>query len=286
MGQNSKIQWCDHTFNPWIGCTKVSPGCAHCYAEANRAAKSFGVQWGKDKLRYRTSAANWEKPLQWNRQGQGRVFCASLADVFDEEVPDDWRHELFDLIYECKNLTWLILTKRPAKALNFILGTSGAGAWFSELFPHVWMGVSVEDQKRADERIPLLTQIPAAIRFLCVEPMLGPIYFHDAFYAPDHFDQPLWPQYPKVHWTIFGGESGPGARDCDVDWIRCGLLQCRIAGVAPFVKQVGQRAFIGSGPARVALDTQDPKGGDPAEWPEELRVRKFPNADRTLQSAE
>lgn len=267
MGANSKIEWCDHTFNPWIGCTKVSPGCAHCYAERDFAIRKKFVTWGKGQPRVRTSAANWKKPLQWNRQGRARIFCASLADVFDEEVPDDWRHYLFELIYECQNLTWLILTKRPLAAMEFIYGRKGAGgAAFAKYFPHVWIGVSAEDQARANERIPLLVGLPSTIRFLSVEPMLGPIDFGAA--------HSLWAY--KIRWIIFGGESGPGARDCELDWIVDGLDQCRSAGVGRFVKQLGSRAFLGSGPSRVPLETDDSKGGDPKEWPEGLEVREFP----------
>lgn len=253
MAQNSKIEWCDHTFNPWEGCTKVSPGCANCYAEARNARFGGGTapNWGPGKPRRRTSAANWLQPVKWDRDARlraealtrvpplarkfenwhrPRVFCASLADVFDPEVPDAWRDELFDLIYRCKNLDWLILTKQPALAADYLLGSSLAGAANLEeggIFEHLWLGTTAEDQQRADERIPELLRIPAYVRFVSCEPLLGPVTLPRLYGA-------------GVDWVICGGESGPHARPMHPDWARDLRDQCYEEGIPFFFKQWGE----------------------------------------------
>lgn len=293
MAENSKIEWTDHTFNPWEGCTKVSPGCAHCYAEA-RNNRFGGGNWGKGKPRRRTSAANWKQPLKWDREShinrglvdfpdrphRRRVFCASLADWLDDEVPPIWRFNLFELIWRTQNLDWLLLTKRPenwrkamkdarnAATVDFNDVTDRIDAWLSgESIPfrNIQVGTSVEDQPRADQRISELLKIPALVRFLSVEPMLGPIQFANSFWSV--------PGTERVHWAIFGGESGPGARPCHADWIREGVRQCRNAGIKPFVKQLGAHACLGVDDSQII---RDKKGGDMSEWPEDLRVREFP----------
>jgi protein gp37 len=253
--KNSKIEWCDHTFNPWEGCTKVSPGCAHCYAETRNQRFAGGVNWGPGAPRRRTSAANWRQPLAWNLWAENaqiahwppsvpyvrpRVFCASLGDVFDSEVPDEWwRNDLFDLIFQCKNLDWLILTKRPALARDYLCGTSGVGAANLEeggCFEHVWLGTTVEDQQRADERIPALLSIPARVRFLSCEPLLGPVDLRiSAFNGADSFSS-----IEGIHWVICGGESGPKARPMHPDWARSLRDQCAAAGVPFLFKQWGE----------------------------------------------
>jgi protein gp37 len=239
MSANSKIQWTDHTFNPWIGCTKVAPECKHCYAEA-MALRYRWSQWGKGKPRRRTAESTWRQPREWNaRAANGtrpKVFCASLADVFDEEVDSTWRHDLFRLILETPNLDWLILTKRPSAARTFYELCN-----WPEL-PNVWLGVSA-----GVDPAPLL-EIPATIHFLSCEPMLHPCKSVEGF-----------------DWVIFGGESGKHARTCDPNWIREGVAMCRESGAAPFVKQLGTRACL-----------TDYHGGDWSEWPEDLRVREFP----------
>jgi len=187
MGENSKIEWCDHTFNPWVGCSKVSTGCKNCYAE-NMMDKRFGrVQWGVSGTRSRTSAANWEKPLSWNRKAKEegtrpRVFCGSLCDIF-EDRPElvEWRRDLLSLIVDTPNLDWLLLTKRPEnvnRMINEVCGLVERSQWFGEwlnINKHIWIGTSVENQETADKRIPELLKIPAAVRFLSAEPMLGPV---------------------------------------------------------------------------------------------------------------
>lgn len=323
--KNSHIQWTDHTFNPWEGCTKVSPGCAHCYAEA-RNKRFGGDNWGKGKPRRRTSAGNWQQPLKWNRDAgteahsyhhnpqqarfngeaphRPRVFCASLADWLDEEVPIEWLADFLKLIRDTPNLDWLALSKRPEnfecrtlEAIGYDLRTERHGYAFNKwlslwsggtVIPsNVWIGTSIEDQKRADERIPELLKIPAKVRFLSCEPLLGPIYFPHAApcgYYCDH-DEHGGGHRPGhgligIHWVIFGGESGAKARPCDVGWIRDGVQQCRAAGVSPFVKQLGTRPYevtIEMGDAiSQTLRLHDSKGGDWNEWPEDLRVREWP----------
>lgn len=261
--EHTKIQWADHTFNPWIGCTKVSEGCKNCYAEA--LDKRFGKRrWGSSAPRERTSEANWRKPLLWNKKAQEagerhRVFCASLADVFDAEVPQKWRNDLWSLIVATPSLDWLLLTKRPQNAR---WDGMMPRRWLESGTPaNVWVGTSVEDQQTAEKRIPLLLDAPAPVRFLSLEPLLGPVdltRLADDVGARDGLEA-------GIHWVIVGGESGPGARPCEVEWIRSIVDQCRLNDVPVFVKQLGSRAGL-----------TDPKGGDPAEWPMDLRVREFP----------
>lgn len=225
--KESKIEWTDHTFNPWIGCTKVSPGCANCYAETLMDTRYGRVKWGKGNERSRTSAGNWNEPKRWNRDAEKsgvrqRVFCASLADVFDAEVKNEWRDDLWKLIEATTWLDWLLLTKRPDVMLA---ETRRLG-----LPKNVWLGVSVENQKCADERIPTLIETDAAIKFLSVEPMLGEI------------DLSYWltePILPNLQWVIVGGESGPGSRPMQESWVQNIRVECEAANVAFLFKQWG-----------------------------------------------
>lgn len=319
MAENSKIEWTTHTFNPWRGCTKVSAGCANCYAEtlSHRNPKALGV-WGDNGTRVVASDAMWREPVKWNRLAgeageRHRVFCASLADVF-EDRPElvAWRQGLFELIDTTPNLDWLLLTKRPENILQ-MWPKSGTGKHVgvtSEGFitrANVWIGTSVEDQAAADKRISELLKIPAAVRFLSMEPLLGPV---DISYPALLFprgpqmccsgrecacqglpcDPPPW-LYPKgegIDWVIVGGESGHGARPCEVDWIRGIVRQCKAASVPCFVKQLGSKfsddrmgiagrdlhgEFVDP---LVSRRLRDKKGGDIAEFPDDLRVREFP----------
>ena len=201
MGSNSKIEWCDHTFNPWMGCTKVSDGCKHCYAEQLMDKRWGKVQWGPQGKRVKTSDANWAEPLRWNKQAgelgiRYRVFCASLADVFEHKDAqpemDVWRAELFALMLETPNLDWMLLTKRPENVRTML---RAAGEWWFQKAPttydvkllrwvhhgerfapaNVWIGTSVENQEQADSRILALLNIPAKVRFLSMEPLLGSV---------------------------------------------------------------------------------------------------------------
>lgn len=235
MAENSNIEWTDNTFNPWIGCTHVSEGCRFCYAEEMMDKRYGRVEWGKGKPRQRTSEANWKKPVQWNKAAEKagirtKVFCASLADVFDEEVPHEWRLDLWRLIERTPNLDWLLLTKRPQNIKSFQQWMAGADDISIANFPrNVWLGTTVENQKAADERIPILLQVPAVVRFLSVEPMIGPVRLPDEFLS-----------LGKQAWCIVGGESGPGARPMHPDWARDLRDQCNAACVPFLFKQWGE----------------------------------------------
>jgi protein gp37 len=244
MAENSKIEWTDHTFNPWTGCMKVSPGCDHCYAEgwSKRAGAKVG-KWGAGAARVRTSAANWNLPYKWNAKAQAerrryRVFCASLADVFDNEVPAEWRADLFWLIQHTPQLDWLLLTKRIGNAAEMMRDAMATiDPMAEEPIPlhNVWLGATVVNQEEADRDIPKLDATPAAVRFLSVEPMLGPIEG-----APGW----LWGTGSRngIDWVICGGESGPGARPMQPEWARSLRDQCKAAGVPFLFKQWGEYA--------------------------------------------
>lgn len=221
MGEKSKIEWTDHTFNPWVGCTKISAGCTHCYAEREMTRKPrWANTWGVNGTRVITSEAYWNKPLVWNRQSEARVFCGSLCDIFDDHpsIESKWRVTLWDLIWETPNLTWLLLTKRPENIYRYCTE-------YPLKFPdNVWLGVSVEDQEQADKRIPVLMQLPAAVRFVSCEPLLGGIDFCGA----------------NVDWVIVGGESGHQARKMHPSWVDRIFNQCKQNYVAFFFKQWGE----------------------------------------------
>ena len=254
MAENSKIEWTDHTFNPWMGCTKVSDGCKHCYAETLMDKRYGKVKWGPQGTRVRTSEANWRKPLAWNRQAERegrrfRVFCASLADVFEahpQQDLDEWRHDLFMLIQQTPNLDWLLLTKRPENVMPYL-----QHGWGTDLPDNVWVGTSVENQQQADERIPHLLLVPAAVRFLSMEPLLGPVdlYYVDAGeviidVVNGQYGIPDFPlkKCESIDWVIVGGESGHNARPMHPDWARSLRDQCQQAGVPFFFKQWGEWA--------------------------------------------
>lgn len=281
MGKNTKIEWCDHTWNPWRGCSKVSAGCANCYAEtlSHRNPAVLGV-WGDDGTRVVASESMWRQPLRWNAQAahqvamaqkygweippRPRVFCASLADVFEDRPElEEPRERLFNLIYETKNLDWLLLTKRPDFANRWIGGLSGAGlAEFPSLYPNVWFGTSVENQQTADERIPHLLRCPAAVHFLSIEPLLGPVDL--LRHLNRRIQGELRTELQSISWVIVGGESGPRARPMDPAWARSLRDQCQAAGVPFFFKQ-------GS-----AANWTNFKDFD--SFPEDLRIREMPEA--------
>ncbi|MDW3683354.1 phage Gp37/Gp68 family protein [Cupriavidus sp. CV2] len=185
MSETTKIEWTDATFNPWIGCTKVSPACDHCYAEVSTPARALGVSWGTKEDRHRTSAANWKQALRWNARHEEffaahgrrrRVFCASLADVFDNAVDPGWRADLFRLIEQTPNLDWLLLTKPIGNARAMSQVAMGAiGCIHKPLPENVWLGTTICNQEEADRDIPKLLAVPARVRFLSMEPLLGPV---------------------------------------------------------------------------------------------------------------
>lgn len=343
MGAASKIEWTHHTFNPWRGCTKATwtdsagkvrlhPGRMNCYAEKDRSVRMHGIRWGKGQPRVPKAESGWAEPLAWARAAaraneRHRVFCASLADVLDPEVPDAMRERLWDTIrrtvcvpgfgppgYVPPNkirdfdlqhmggLDWLLLTKRPENWRKVP----------EHIRPLVWLGTSVSDQQTADEWVPrLLAAQGFRYRFLSVEPLVGSVSLdlgrcesHNRDFVgnghPDlgeyctecaadgwsgelshgHWIDPFPEQ--GINWVIVGGESGPKARPCDVEWVRDIIRQCRDAGVACFVKQMGSvwakehgaMTWVDKNGGRVQVP--DKKGGDWKNWPEDLRVREFP----------
>jgi protein gp37 len=326
MGEVTRIGWTDHTFNPWRGCARVSPGCYKCYAEAlsRRNPATLGV-WGVRGTRVVAAESMWREPLKWDRQAKAagvrrRVFCASLADVFEDwqgpmidaegrvlhynSAATWWtsganphgpitmgfvRERLFGLIERTPNLDWLLLTKRPGlwrscwpldPVPGHVRQNEGDGKDWRKI-PNLWLGVSAEDQARADERIPILLGIPAAVRWVSAEPLLGPIALDCLIYdrCPHCLDAVQCPETgaydcrqcdstglgdePAIDWVVAGGESGPNRRPMDVAWIASIVDQCKAAGVACYVKQAS--AF---------------KDGSQGDIPDELwRIKEFPQPD-------
>lgn len=247
MAENSKIEWTDHTFNAWVGCTKVSPACDHCYAEGWAKRTGQGGLWQGE--RRRTSAVNWRKPLKWDAEAaaagkRAKVFCCSLADVFDNQADPVWRLELWLLIAKTPNLDWLLLTKRPQNIRKMLPLDWHDG------YPNVWLGTTVENQAEADRRIPHLLGVSARIRFLSCEPLLGPIDlirvnngFLDSLRGMAGRD-PSVGRCNRINWVIVGGESGHGARDMQEEWALDLLRQCEETGTAYFFKQMARKAPI------------------------------------------
>ena len=275
MSENTKIEWCDHTFNPWIGCTQVGPGCDNCYAKAwdrRFAVSGHAMHWGAGQARSRTKT--WGDPVKWNKTNfyecsvcgwrgsdkddefsrpkkgcihilspaRQRVFCASLADVFDNAVPNAWRMDLFNLIASTPNLDWLILTKRIGNVMTMC---SGDSLMFDLICERVWLGATVVNQEEADRDIPKLLSVPAAKRFLSIEPLLGPVIL--PFDRLREWNRmALLHQQPhaagRIDWVIVGGESGHNARPMHPDWARSLKDQCESAGVPFLFKQWGKKA--------------------------------------------
>lgn len=231
MGQDSKIEWTHHTFNPWWGCVKVSPGCAHCYAETF-AKRTGNAVWGAESPRRFFSDKHWDEPLWWNTaakaEGQRkRVFCASMADVFENRPDlDAPRVRLLNLIEATPWLDWLLLTKRPENIIpvmdRAMKGSFEPRSTFVHHMPNVWLGVTGEDQEHYTRRMASLLGISAAVRFVSAEPLLGSIIM--GVMRPD--------------WIIVGGESGGKARPMDAEWVRSLRDQCD-ERTAFFFKQWG-----------------------------------------------
>jgi protein gp37 len=285
MGETTKIEWCDATFNPWVGCQKVSAGCKSCYASVGTTARvsaSRGLPlWGgEESTRQITSLANWRKPIRWNKEAAAAgasklVFCASLADVFEDRddllVP---RARLYALISETPWLTWLLVTKRPQNADRMLRAAAGLPLALTPTLGNpwlrnIWLGTTCEDQANADERLPHLIAVPAAVRFVSYEPAIGPVVFRDYLAPGDH----AFKAGRAIDWVIVGGESGHGARPFSLNWALSTIEQCRWGGAAPFVKQLGSRPVDSLGEP---LKFKHSKAGDWDEWPEVLRVREWP----------
>lgn len=267
MGMNSKIEWTTHTFNPWWGCIKVSEACKHCYAES--WAKRVGQQvWGPKSDRRFFGDLHWRQPVRWNSIAaqtgvRPRVFCASMADVFeDREGLTEERARLWELIDATPNLDWLLLTKRPQNV-------SRMAGWGAQWPNHVWLGTTVELQKRADEALPFLAQVPAKVRFISAEPLLGPIEIRD------------WLK-ESLSWVITGGESGPKARPASPAWFRSLMIQCMESDVPFHFKQWGDWA---PGDGVNLPRTKNLRSATASDGTEMLRVGKK-IAGRTLDGNE
>lgn len=316
MGDVTKIAWCDATFNHVIGCTKVAPGCQFCYAEADMDKRRHRVKWGPNGTRVVTTEGYWKKPLKWNRDAERtgtrtKVFCASLADVFEDwggevlcgdgvahftsdtnpsmvatntqmmgcdsvgyhyTTLEDCRKRLFRLSDTTPWLDWLILTKRPENVLRMWPFVSGLEDHEYVYRNNVWIGTSVSDQETADRAVPQL--------LMCRH--VSPVLFLSVEPLLGEIDlrkfiDPSMDQHGdgRPDWVIIGGESGQSARPCRQTWIRDIVRQCQDADVPCFVKQFGSNAEEGFGVHR-KLRLKDSKGGDMEEWPADLRVREFP----------
>lgn len=327
MGDKTKIQWSEASWNCLVGCSRVSSGCTACYAErsAHRLAamgikqydgitKKVGgeIRW-TGEVRFVESAL--DLPLRWKKPR--RIFVNSMSDLFHEKVRDEWVAAIFAVMFLARQHTYQILTKRPERMRNWMqwfmrqpdqagvlldalgdlgidakVGQAAPGPWPK---PHIWLGTSVEDQATANERIPLLLQTPAAVRWVSYEPALGPVDF-EHIRMPHGVVEVNDGLLPGIDWTVVGGESGPGARPFDLAWARQTIAQCRAAGVPVFVKQIGAHPWwdgIGSPPPEHvylspgaelngkvgwALDClRDRKGGSVEDWPSDLKVRDYPS---------
>ena len=341
MTDGSKIEWTDATWNPATGCTKVSPGCDHCYAETfaerfrdvpgHHFENGFDVTLRPERL---------EAPLRWRTPR--RIFVNSMSDLFHDAVPNDFIANVFAVMAMASQHTFQVLTKRHGRMCSLLSssafwrqvgdhgrriaiarvhgkykaagpmaladGSSAAGYWeAANPLPNVWLGVSVEDQKWADIRVPALLDTPAAVRWLSCEPLLGEVDLTNYLWLVGASTAGPWTDgsnkrrvtdgrgrpLPRgaggmsishipsgdLHWCVIGGESGPGARPMELDWARLLLEQCQETGVAPFVKQLGACW------ARLpGVGKPDPKGGNWDFWPEDLRVREYPKVAVTPEA--
>jgi protein gp37 len=244
MSDHSKIEWTDASWNPVTGCTKVSDGCKHCYAERDWARLAAprakpNIYTGRDFTDVRCHPERLDQPLRWTKPR--RIFVNSMSDLFHEDIPSEFIAAVFHRMAMAPQHIFQILTKRPERMLNFLTG----GLAFEKPLPNVWLGVSCEDQATADERIPLLLQTPAAVRFISAEPLLGPIDLWPwvNINLPSRWPRHAYaPRGPFLDWLIAGGESGPRARPSHPDWFRSLRDQCQAAGVPFFFKQWGEWA--------------------------------------------
>lgn len=313
MSATTSIEWTDRSWNPVRGCSLVSDGCKFCYAMKVAHRFSGPGKPYEGLTRIGPHGPTWtgavrlvpealDEPLHWRRPQ--RIFVNSMSDLFHPDVPDAFIDRVFAVMALCPQHTFQVLTKRAERMRSYLAMESADGdrcdyiaAAANEIeserdgrmsvtfikrgawpLPNVWLGVSAENQPMYDKRIRDLLLTPAAVRFLSLEPLLGPIDMRmGGASMPDYSaHNPL----PQVNWVIVGGESGPGARPFDVAWARSIVQQCRSAGVPVFVKQLGSRPtgwYTNANGPMVNCNTQhDKKGGDPSEWPEDLRVREFP----------
>lgn len=252
--RNSKIQWTHHTWNPWHGCLKVSPGCAGCYMYREKYRWGGGVMGGRDVKRSEKSTFN--QPLKFQ---SGLVFTCSWSDFFIEEA-DKWREDAWEIIRKTPYLTYQILTKRPERIKYALPDDWGRG------YQNVWLGISAENQEHFENRFKILLEVPAHIRFVSAEPLLAPIKIPMVL-------------KPFIDWLIIGGESGYNTgpftyRECQIEWIE-NLVNNNVPYKVPvFVKQLG--SYLAK-----QLNLKDRVGGDLEEWPNQVQVRQFPS--QTLQ---
>lgn len=314
MSNTSNIQWTDATWSPVTGCTRVSPGCKLCYAEKLTATRlKHNPKYAGLAVINSAGEARWTGkvrlhedeltvPLHWRKPR--RIFVCSMSDLFHEDVPDAFIDEVFEIVARCPRHTFQVLTKRPARMSEYLRAAHAMiprrSMGHSMIWPNLWLGTSVEDQERADERIPHLVRCPAVVRFLSCEPLLGPVELTRVTLdeATDSRFNALTGRHDwngryvgSVDWVIVGGESGPHARPFNVDWARSIIAQCKAAGVSCFMKQIGSHPTTTDNVAdwrrgwpegscvdlkgnRVLL--RDKKGGSMDEWPIDLRVRELP----------
>lgn len=340
MSEKTHIAWCDSTVNFWEGCDKISPGCAHCYAEARDKRQMIEkvIHWGKGAPRRKSKSAV-AQALAMNRRPficdncgnaqeqvncggcekcrhsdvifhRRRIFSLSLGDWLDDEVPIEWLAEMLDTIRQCSDVTWMLCSKRwedfkkrfsDVCSQSEIDGDLNLCHWAEDWMcgnkiPTNIIGLcSVENQEWADKRIPMFLKVPLACRGLSLEPLLGPVDLTavtDAQRYPGaldidvlngreihHDDNCNWTPGNKVDWTIIGGESGPNARPCNVEWIRNLVRQSQAAGVTTFVKQLGSHYVNAANIRAITLGDEpmrDKKGGAPSEWSPDLRVQQWP----------
>lgn len=330
MGDKSKIEWTEATWNPTTGCSRVSAGCDNCYAIRQAARiQEMGTtdaydgttrKRGNGKVDWtgvlRMHEDRLDQPLRWKRPRV--IFVNSMSDLFHPSVPVDFIDRVFAVMALCPQHTFQVLTKRPERAAEYmatgqgrcldpgrfgaVIDASfelqhrglikpfmrdGSGAWWP--LANVWIGTSVEDQAAADDRIPHLLRCPAAVRFLSCEPLLGPMDLVKMQDVAGMCANPLTGKHHGdyeydgngIQWVIVGGESGPGARPFNIQWARSIIAQCRAAGVACFVKQLGAKPYDDDGEMSFFPEgcerLLDRKGGDPSEWPADLRIREMPD---------
>lgn len=308
MAAFSDIAWCHHTLNGWWGCEKIQPECLNCYAEEqdDRFPVNGERHWGKDAPRRFFGDAHWNAPLQWARfarelNERHRVFCASMSDVFEDRRDlDVHRARLWELIKATPELDWLLVTKRVGVARRLLpwvgpnpmpwpnawLGTTEAERSFKPWtgsdctpWPNVWLGTSAGTAETLQENGSQLLMTPAALRFLSMEPLLEDVEIPNDWLAPFHERDASLRPTPKIDWVIVGGESDNGGRvknprTMGLRWARRILEQCDRAGTPFFMKQTGSR--LDRIDSAVLGQPKHKKGGDPNEWPEDLRVQQFP----------
>lgn len=293
MGEKTAIQWCDHTFNPWWGCAHVSPGCDHCYAAA-WARRTGHAVWGPHAPRRFFDDDHWREPLRWDAKARRdgvrrRVFCGSMCDWAEVRVDlCDHQRRLCAMVEETPYLDWLLLTKRPQNVPRAV-----PASWMRAGFPrNAWPGTTIENKELLSKRADYLAALPAAIRFLSLEPLLEPVDLTDwigpanAMWDGDfESSSRKMMRLDKLSWVIVGGESGPKARPFDLVWARKLRDQCRVAGVRFYMKQIGAITVDSSmaekdGTPGLIVGIRDKKGANPAEWEPGLRVREFPEVTR------